>query len=151
MEVPMVIVLAVAALALFAIAAVRFGRDSRPTLFSPEHQQAGHGPTWNDLEPAPSDRIPVARRSYPTLALIEPALGGTPGAFTSAPNAAALEVRARQLAAEYWSDTAWTTGIISAHTFERVITELAPYPVAAPIADIPTMAARGHTEVAPAA
>jgi hypothetical protein len=139
----MVIVLAVAALTVFAIAAVRFGRESREILSSPEHDLAGYGHTWNDLDTEPGDRLAVTGRPYATLALIERALGGSPGALTSAPNAAELEVRARELTAEYWSDTAWTTGIVSGPAFERVVAGLAPYLVApAAVADMPAPAGR---------
>jgi len=149
----MIVVLAVAALAVFAVLALRFGRDSRERYSSPEHALAGYGVTWDDRESDRGDRGSVAGHPYPTLALIEQALGGNPGALTSDPNAAALEVRARELLAEYWSDSAWTTGIVPQQAFDRVISELAPFlaPKSAEVADVSILVAREHATVASAA
>jgi hypothetical protein len=149
----MVIVLAVVALTLVAIAAVRFGRDNRSALTSTQHELAVLGVTWDELETDPGDRVSVARRPYPILALIEQALGGHPGALTSAPNAATLENRTRAFVAEFWSDVAWTTGIVPAQAFERVVAELAPYlfAVPTPIADFQMLAGREHAPVDSAA
>jgi hypothetical protein len=127
------IVFAFTILTVFAIAAARFGRDSRERFSSAERELAGRGVTWGDLETHPGDQVPAAKRPYPTLALIEQALDERPGHLTNAPNAAALEVRARQLAAEYWSDTAWMTGIVPRASFDRVVAELAPFLMTSPV------------------
>lgn len=135
------------ALVVFAIVALRFGRDSREGFRSSEHELAGYGVTWDDL--GPSDFVPVVRPPYPTLAFIERALGGSPGPLTFAANAAALEVRARELVAEYWSDTVWTTGIVPQRALERVVAELAPFFATAPasVEDSRTLAERDDAAV----
>src|SRR5262245_121555 len=63
---------------------------------------------------------------YPTLAFIERALAAPAGVLSGAPDADRLERRARALAAEYWSDTVWLTGVVPEAAFRRVLGELAP-------------------------
>lgn len=50
---------------------------------------------------------------YPTLSLIDRVAGMPPTRFADDPAAARLELRARELLADYWSDTAWLTGLVS--------------------------------------
>ncbi len=61
---------------------------------------------------------------YPTLALIDHALGNRSHPFSASLDAATLELDARVLAADYWSDTVWVTGIISETALRRVRNEL---------------------------
>ena len=61
---------------------------------------------------------------YPLLTLIDRARGDGTAAFASHPDAWRLERRARALVEEYWSDTFWITGIVSAGAFRRVCDEL---------------------------
>jgi hypothetical protein len=124
------------------VLALRFGQDSRDGFRSKEHELAADGATWRDLTrdrsttaapfavPAAGDEPPgerpVGTERYPTLVFIERALGPAARALTTAPDARALEVRARELVAEHWSDSVWTTGIVSEAAFRRVLAELAP-------------------------
>jgi hypothetical protein len=116
----------VVALAILGLLAARFGRDSRQGLRSKEHELAAYGVTWADL-----GHGPAGTEAYPTLAFIEGALGQGTRVLTTAPDAPALEVRARALAAEYWSEAVWTTGVVPAAAFRRVLAELAPQVLAA--------------------
>lgn len=50
---------------------------------------------------------------YPTLSLIDRATGMPPARFADDPAAPRLELRARALLADYWSDSAWLTGVVS--------------------------------------
>ncbi|MBA2758575.1 MAG: hypothetical protein H0U38_02680 [Chloroflexia bacterium] len=50
---------------------------------------------------------------YPTLSLIDRAAGMPPTCFADDPAAPRLELRARKLLADYWSGTAWLTGMVS--------------------------------------
>lgn len=61
---------------------------------------------------------------FPTLALLDQALGNPLRPFSESVDAAALEVHARKLAADFWSDTVWVTGIVSAAALHRVQEEL---------------------------
>ncbi len=61
---------------------------------------------------------------FPTLALIDRALGNPSHPFGSSLAAAALEREARILADDYWSDTVWATGIVSETALLRVRDEL---------------------------
>lgn len=61
---------------------------------------------------------------YPTLGLLDQALDNPLRPFSESPDAAALEVHARELAADFWSDTVWVTGIVSAAALHRVREEL---------------------------
>ena len=128
----------VAIVALGALA-MRFGRDSREGFRSKEHELAAYGVTWCDLthEPSSPSAVPVVgdeptgerrdgKEPYPTLAFIERALGDAGPVLTTAPNASALESRARALVSELWSDSVWTTGIVPEAAFRRVLAELAP-------------------------
>jgi hypothetical protein len=134
----------VVALAALAALAHRFGQDSRACIRSKEQEFASYGMTWADLAqelgtPRPSAtaapvprEVPVAAQQYPTLALIERALGGSSRALAAASDADRLEARARELVAEYWSDAAWTIGLVPEAAFRRVLAELAPALLDAP-------------------
>ncbi len=61
---------------------------------------------------------------YPTLALIDHALGNPLHPFGESPDAPVLEHEARILAADYWSDTVWVTGIVAEAALHRVRDEL---------------------------
>jgi hypothetical protein len=57
---------------------------------------------------------------YPTLCLLDCARGADHRRFTDDPDALALERRARQLVADYWSDSVWLTGLVSEVSFTTV-------------------------------
>src|SRR5215218_9842926 len=155
----------VAIVALGALA-MRFGQDSRVGFRSKEHELAASGMTWSDLTrepslptavPAVGDERPGKRRAgkepYPTLAFIERALGHAGPVLTRAPNASALEPRARALVSDHWSDSVWTTGIVPEAAFRRVLAELAPDVLLAwvdsgPLPDVVEM--RGRIRAEPA-
>ena len=124
--------------------AARFWQDCRRGLRSKEQGGDRRGVTRSDpareltAPAAPSVALaaPVAdgepprgravrEQPYPTLAFIATALGAS-DALIASPEAPALEARARQLVAEYWSDSAWTTGVVPEAAFRRVLAELAP-------------------------
>jgi hypothetical protein len=129
----------VVAIVVLGALAMRFGQDSREGFRSREHELAACGVTWRDLthEPALPSAVPAVgdeppgecragQEPYPTLAFIERALGHAGRVLTTAPNAAALELRARALVADHWSDSVWTTGVVPEAAFRRVLAELAP-------------------------
>ncbi len=62
--------------------------------------------------------------TYPTLLLIDRALGDPPRPFSTADDRAALERHARKLVSDYWSDTAWLTGMVSTSALHRVRDDL---------------------------
>jgi hypothetical protein len=114
--------------------ALRFGKDSREGLRSPEQDLAARGMNWADL--ATDQRSPIRQAaSLPTLSFIERALA-SPGALTARPDGASLEVRARVLTAAYWSDLGWITGIVPEPAFRRVLDELDPALAGAPVVEV---------------
>ncbi len=66
----------------------------------------------------------MVRPRYPTLSFIERSQNVSTASLTACVNAAALEGLARDLVVRYWSDTAWTTGVVPRAAFDRVVTEL---------------------------
>ncbi len=61
--------------------------------------------------------------SFPTLSAIDAARdGATP--FVTDADAAYLEARAQTLTADYWSETTWLTGRVSAARFAAVVDRL---------------------------
>lgn len=64
---------------------------------------------------------------YPTLRSLDRACGDDPRAYASDPNAIILERLARVLTREFWSETAWLTGMVTpsqlAAVCERLDTE----------------------------
>ncbi len=62
--------------------------------------------------------------SYPTLMLIDRSLGDPPHPFSTALDRKALERHARELVSDYWSDTAWLTGMVSPSALHRVRDDL---------------------------
>lgn len=62
--------------------------------------------------------------AYPLLALIDAARGAGDRPFSSDPQAAALELRARELAEEYWPNALWLTGSISIALLNAVTSRL---------------------------
>ena len=143
----MVFVLAFVALGALAL---RFGQDSREGIRSEEVRLAGHGLTWADLradrgvpaataaavQGAPAIATTPVTGSYPTLAFIERALDTAAGTLTDLPDAARLEARARALTSEYWSDLAWTTGVVSEAAVRRVLAGLVPALAQAPVREV---------------
>ncbi len=132
-----VIFFVVALVALGALA-LRFGQDSREGIRSQEHDLATRGVSWNDRArdrglPASGPAIPSVRPAYPILAFIEGGLGVPAGSLTASPDAARLEVLARDLTTEYWVDAVWTTGVVSEAGLRRVLVELAPSLADAPV------------------
>jgi hypothetical protein len=116
-----------------ALLALRFGRDSRPGVRSPEQILATHGVRWSDLTlDQPTSPRPTAARSYPTLAFVEQAMSA-PGALTARPDAAGLEIRARALTGAYWSDLVWVTGVVPEAALRVVLSRLDPSLVDAPV------------------
>jgi hypothetical protein len=90
-----------------------------------------------------SDKMATHPHQYPTLSLIDRAAGMPPTHFADDPAAPRLELRARELLSEYWSDMAWLTGMVSEValcivreilSFERIALSAADIP--APIADV---------------
>ena len=70
-------------------------------------------------------RIPPAEHPFPTLQAIDHARGTTDAEpFATDLHAAALEPTARQLASEWWPDTAWLTGHIDRRLLDAVVTRL---------------------------
>ena len=61
---------------------------------------------------------------YPTLAAIDRARGTGHQPFASAPNADALEQRARELVDDYWSEMVWLTGLIDGARFDALCAAL---------------------------
>jgi hypothetical protein len=100
--------------------------NSHPKLSSDVDGLATDDGIRPDPSPARIGASPVHREPFPTLAFIERAIGGAGSALTRSPLAPALESRARDLACEYWGDTVWTTGMVAATAFRRVLGELAP-------------------------
>jgi hypothetical protein len=68
--------------------------------------------------------FPAADSRYPLLALIDSACSATDRPFSTDLQAAALERRARELAADYWPDHVWLTGSISAPLLDAVARRL---------------------------
>jgi hypothetical protein len=101
--------------------ASRFGYDSRELFTSPEHRRADLGFARPEAQPSP------ARPAYPTLALLDRALGPAGPAFATDPMASYLEPIARQIADEYWSDAVWTTGAVPEAALHRVVEMLTRY------------------------
>jgi hypothetical protein len=124
----MVEIIALAALVILAVLALRFGADSRPALESHEHTLARFGVTWDGVRlPAePTVRIltvPASGEPYPTLRAIDAARDDV-SPLAADPNAAELELRARELTTEYWSEHVWMTGLVPHRAFERVAAAL---------------------------
>lgn len=128
------IVFVLALVALGALA-LRFGQDSREGARCKEREFAAYGVTWTEVKPNGSAPAAEPARSYPTLAFIERALGAA-GVLTADPSAALLETRARRLTTEYWSDRVWTTGVVPEASFRRVLAELAPALLDAPVSTV---------------
>lgn len=108
-----------------ALLALRYGANSRPSFRSSEHTLALHGMTWDNLptashEPKPRLVSVGGSSTYPTLAMIDQAREPEAAPFATDLHAAQLEDRARQLVDEYWSDTAWLTGLVPAAAFRAV-------------------------------
>jgi hypothetical protein len=81
------------------------------------------GPILKQLIWAPVG--PAAKASsHPTLAAIDLARGDAHGAFANAPDADALEQRARQIVEESWSELVWLTGLIDQARFDALCTAL---------------------------
>lgn len=70
------------------------------------------------------DEWNMAMTPYRTLALIDRACGDQDWRFADQPNAAHLERVARALADEYWSETAWLTGVVPDAAFRTVCAAL---------------------------
>lgn len=129
----MELILAVAALAVLGVLALRFGVDSRPGFESSERTLAGRG-VARDTTPRDTTRhseptilispVPAATEPYPTLRVIDAARGEGIPPLAEDPNAAQLELRARELTDEYWSETAWLTGHVPHMSFEKVAAAL---------------------------
>lgn len=130
-------------LILFAYLGFRFGYDSRDGVVSSEHGLARLGMRWEKAaRPAPGAGTgPAETRSapivtlrpqvathdrciFPTLAVIDEARGAGVAPFGSDPHAARLERRARELVAEYWSDSVWFTGLVPGTSFATVCAAL---------------------------
>jgi hypothetical protein len=129
----MELVLAVAALAALGLLALRFGVDSRPGYETPESQLASSGVVWDKASTSASaavepmiliSRVPEASDSFPTLRVIDVARAGGIPPLAADPNATTLEIRARQLTDEFWSEHAWLTGRVPHGRFERVVASL---------------------------
>lgn len=122
------IVLALAAVPVIGIVVIHAARDRQITsrLFRDE-PIVDHTAGVDQRQQQPAVGNP-----YPTLAFIERGLESGSGPLTTAANAAALESRARELVAAYWSDTAWTTGAVPWQAFDRVVTELTLFATVSP-------------------
>lgn len=131
------------ALVAFAVLAMRYGADSRPAIQSHEQQLASSGLTW---DPSSRSTEPSANASpsalvaaegaaigqmvgmhpettpaaYATLNAIDLARDSGQPAFATDPDAAWLEMRARQLTDQHWSECAWLTGRIDRARLETV-------------------------------
>jgi hypothetical protein len=141
----------VAALVTLSLLALRFGTDSRPTLWSEEHRLAARGMVWdakpNTPAPAaapeatalPVDGLAIKQViwapllaetaggspvSYPTLTAIDLARGLDQPAFATDPHAALLERHARAVIEQSWSDLVWLTGVVDQARFDGLCTRL---------------------------
>jgi hypothetical protein len=108
-----------------ALLALRYGANSRPSFRSSEHILALHGMTWDNQPTAshePKMRLVSIGGSgaYSTLAMIDRMREPEAAPFATDLHAARLEDRALQLVDEYWSDTAWLTGLVPAAAFQAV-------------------------------
>jgi hypothetical protein len=77
--------------------------------------ESGHDPQTapsHVTEPLMTFR-PASDTRYPLLALIDTVRGTESRPFSTDPQAAALERRARELTGEYWPEQIWLTGNIS--------------------------------------
>ena len=125
-----VMLIAIAALVVLAFASYRFGADSRPGFRSTEHNLAISGMSWDTTPAAPRQdaatdiRIVMLPTTYSTLAAIDAARGNAGLPFAADADAPYLELRARALADEYWSETVWLTGRVSAARFAAVVDAL---------------------------
>lgn len=61
---------------------------------------------------------------HPTLAMLDRTRGEIERRFAEQPNAPHLERVARALADEYWSETAWLTGVVPDAAFRTVCAAL---------------------------
>lgn len=68
--------------------------------------------------------FPAADSRYPLLALIDSARGASDRPFSTDLQAATLERRARELAADYWPDHVWLKGSISTPLLDAVARRL---------------------------
>lgn len=128
-----IVLLAALVIPILGALAVRVGRESREGFRSDEHALAALDVSRIDPErgrgvsaPGRATATATVRPAYPTLAVIERGLGVAPGSLTAAPDAERLEDLARVLTAEAWSDAVWTTGVVPAAAFRRVVATLAP-------------------------
>jgi hypothetical protein len=93
-----------------------------PSVLSPE-REAAVGPIIRQLVWAPAVADPVSQ-PCPTLGAIDAARGPGMTSFASAPNAAELEIQARDLIDRYWSEMVWLTGLIDQARFEALCASL---------------------------
>lgn len=187
----MELIVAVAVLAVLGVLSVRFGQDSRESMYAEEHNFARVGLAW-DAPRAPVQRadamstqptVPTLRDSdagaariaagaiapvqvtwvslgtsgrqvdrggplpYPTLCLLDQARGPAHRPFADDLAAPALERRAQQLVADYWSGNVWLTGHVSrvalttvcdALERERSLSDAAITVVATPASTLPS-------------
>ena len=68
--------------------------------------------------------FPAADSRYPLLALIDSARSAADRPFSTGLQAAKLELRARELAADYWPEQVWLTGSISTPLLDAVAQRL---------------------------
>jgi hypothetical protein len=95
---------------------------SVPSVLSPE-REAAVGPIIRQLVWAPA-LADGTSQSCPTLGAIDAARGPGSTPFASAPNAAQLEMQARDLIDRYWSEMVWLTGLIDQARFETLCASL---------------------------
>jgi hypothetical protein len=92
---------------------------------SPTETATVSGPIIKQLVWAPvTEDTATNHPQYPTLAAIDRARGVAHQPFATAPNAAALERRARALVDEYWSEMVWLTGLIDGARFDALCAAL---------------------------
>jgi hypothetical protein len=83
------------------------------------------GPIIKQLVWAPvTEDTATNHPQYPTLAAIDRVRGTAQQPFATAPNADALEMRARELVDEYWSEMVWLTGLIDEARFDALCAAL---------------------------
>lgn len=140
----------IVALISLGMLAVRFGADSRTSIQSEEHRLAAGGMVWDAMvRPAPvadsqaaSTTVAEPMRAQvvwgpalatspgsasspvPTLVAIDLARGSDQPAFATDPNAALLEVHARQVIDRSWSERVWITGLIDEARFNDLCNQL---------------------------